>query len=99
MSEEVWLFGSGPQRQAAEAAFSAFQQGETFTSAQLRFVDLIIDYLARNGTIDVEVLYQSPFDSLAPRGPEELFEEAQIDQITAVIRAVHATAVATQDAA
>ncbi|WP_340558148.1 hypothetical protein [Streptomyces sp. GSL17-111] len=58
----------------------------TFTSAQSPCVDMIIDYLARNGTIDVGALHESPFGSLAPRNTEELFEKAEIDQIAAVIR-------------
>lgn len=58
---------SGLERQAAESAFSTFQQGKTFTSEQIRFVNMIIDFLARNGTIDIGALYESPFNGLAPQ--------------------------------
>lgn len=85
---------TGLDRDAARGAFDDFQRGRTLSSAQLRYVDLLIDYLARNGTIDMAVLYESPFSSLAPQGPEELFTEADIDSMDAVIKSVRATAVA-----
>jgi type I restriction enzyme R subunit len=50
----------GLDREAAAAAFGKFQEGKPFTSAQLRFLNDMIDYLAHNGTITVDVLYRSP---------------------------------------
>lgn len=63
------------------------------TSAKLRFLREMIDHLAHNGTIDVDVLYRPPFDALAPGGPEDLFPEVEVDEMVATIRAVNATAV------
>jgi type I restriction enzyme R subunit len=60
---------TGLEREAAALAFDAFQQGKTLTASQLRFVNELIDYLARNGTIDVAALYESPFTALAPHRP------------------------------
>jgi hypothetical protein len=59
----------GLDREAAAAAFGRFQEGKTFTSAQLRFVNEVIDYLAHNGTITVDVL-------ISPRSPSS-FRQAQ----------------------
>lgn len=83
----------GLDRAAAAAAFGAFQEGEPFTSAQLRFVDEVVDYLAHNGRIEVDMLYRPPFTSLAPGGPEDLFSEVEIDTMTATMQSVNATAV------
>ena len=54
----------GLDREAAAAAFGKFQEGKTFTSVQLRFVNEVIYYLAHNGTINVDFLYRSPFNSI-----------------------------------
>ncbi len=83
----------GLDRAAAAAAFGTFQQGKTFNSAQLRFVNEVVDYLAHNGRIEVDMLYQPPFTSLAPGGPEDLFIEIDIDAMTKTMHSVNATAV------
>jgi type I restriction enzyme R subunit len=90
---------TGLDRDAAREAFDDFQRGRTLSSAQLRYVDLLIDYLARNGTIDIGALYESPFNALAPQGPEDLFAKADIDSMEAVIKSIRSTAVAAEDAA
>ncbi|MGW1817103.1 DEAD/DEAH box helicase family protein [Streptomyces sp. NPDC002125] len=84
---------TGLEREAARDAFEKFQRGRTFSSAQLRYVDLLVDYVARNGIADVAVLYDPPFNALAPRGPEDLFDEADIDRMGEVIKSIRATAV------
>jgi len=83
----------GLDREAAAAAFGKFQEGKTFTSAQLRFLKEVIDYLAHNGTITVDVFYRSPFNSIAPGGPEDLFPEVDIDAMITTIHSINATAI------
>ncbi|MFC3891409.1 DEAD/DEAH box helicase family protein [Lentzea rhizosphaerae] len=84
---------TGLDREAAAAAFSKFQEGKTFTSAQLRFVNQLIDYLAHNGSITVDVFYRSPFNSIAPGGPEDIFVEVDIEAMIHTIHAVNSTAI------
>lgn len=67
------------------------QEGKTFTSDQLHFLNEMIDYLTHNGTIDV--LYRFPFNSIAPGGPEGIFIEADIEAMITTIHSVKATAV------
>jgi type I restriction enzyme R subunit len=83
----------GLDREAAAAAFGKFQEGKTFTSAQLRFLKEVIDYLAHNGTITVDVFYRSPFSSIAPGGPEDLFPEVDIDAMITTMYSINATAI------
>lgn len=48
-------------------------------------LELLIEVLAKNGTAKVADLYESPF-TLRARGPEDLFTDAQIDAIEAVLQ-------------
>lgn len=89
---------TGLEREAATKAFDKFQEGKTQSSSQLRFVNMVIDYLARNGTVAVEFQYESPFNSLAPRGPEDLFPEEDVDAIVSVIQSVRSTAIPAEHA-
>jgi type I restriction enzyme R subunit len=59
----------------------------------------LIDFLARNGTVNVAHLYEPPFTSYAPGGPEDLFQETDVDEVVTVLRSVRATAVSTARAA
>jgi type I restriction enzyme R subunit len=86
---------TGLERAAAAAAFDAFQAGRTLNADQLHFLDLVIDYLVRNGTVEVDVLYEHPFTSHAPRGPEDIFPEPDVDAMIAVLNGVRANAIAT----
>jgi type I restriction enzyme, R subunit len=86
---------TGLDREASVTAFGAFQNGKTFTAVQLRFINDVIDYVVHNGTLEVDLLYQSPFNSIAPGGPEVLFPEKDIDTMVTAIRSVNATAVPT----
>ncbi|MDT3400186.1 DEAD/DEAH box helicase family protein [Streptomyces sp. B1866] len=90
---------TGLERGAAALAFDAYQQGRTLTANQLRFVNELIDYLARNGTIDVASLYESPFTSIAPTGPEAIFPKPEVDAMVSVIHSVRSTAVVSDGAA
>jgi type I restriction enzyme R subunit len=40
------------------------------------------------------MLYESPFTDLTPRGPDELFDSVQVDELVAAIERVHRTAIA-----
>jgi type I restriction enzyme R subunit len=59
----------------------------------------LIDFLARNGTVNVAHLYEPPFTSHAPGGPEDLFPDTDVDQVVTVLRNVQATAVPMTHAA
>jgi type I restriction enzyme, R subunit len=84
----------GLDRQAATDAFSGFVGGRALNASQLEFVNMIIGYLTEHGMMDGALLYESPFTDIAPRGPEGLFDAAQVKQLFGVLDEVRAMAVA-----
>ena len=65
----------GLDRSAAQAAFSEFLNDRSLTSAQIRFVEMVIDQLTARGVMEASALYEAPFKSLHAGGPDELFAD------------------------
>jgi type I restriction enzyme R subunit len=84
----------GMDRQAAKEALAGFIAGKTLGANQIEFVNLIVDHLTEHGVMDAAKLYESPFTDLTPRGPDELFSSAQVDELVAAIDQVRRTAAA-----
>lgn len=63
----------GMDREAAQAEFSEFLSDRTLTSAQMRFIELIIDQLTSRGVMEANALYEAPFSHLHAGGPDGLF--------------------------
>ena len=84
----------GLDRAAAKQAFNRFLDDKQYSSNQIRFVDLVIDYLTEHGTIDPGRVYDSPFTSVAPEGPETIFVEGDLDDFFEIVRRLHDAAVA-----
>lgn len=84
----------GLDRQAAKEALAGFLNGKTLGANQIEFVNLIVDHLTEHGVMEAAMLYESPFTDLTPRGPEELFTSAQVDELVAVIEQVRQSAIA-----
>lgn len=54
----------GLDRKAAFEAFSTFLTKENLNLQQTKFVELIIDYVVKNGTLERQALQQDPFTTL-----------------------------------
>ncbi|MBO9131241.1 DEAD/DEAH box helicase family protein [Bacillus sp. 165] len=54
----------GLDRRAAVEAFSTFLSVEKLNLQQTKFVELIIDYVVKNGTLERQALQQDPFTTL-----------------------------------
>lgn len=84
----------GMDRGAAKEAMATFMEGKSLAANQIEFVNLIVNHLTELGVMEPRRLYESPFTDLTPRGPEELFTPAEIDELIRSLESVRATAVA-----
>ncbi|MEO5796600.1 MAG: DEAD/DEAH box helicase family protein, partial [Rhodoferax sp.] len=84
----------GLDREAATLALNAFVAGKTLSANQLEFVNLIVTHLTERGVMEPGLLYEPPFTSYAPQGPDVLFTSAQVDELFGVLDHIKATALA-----
>jgi type I restriction enzyme R subunit len=84
----------GMDREAAKRAFAKFLSKKSFTANQIEFVDMVINHLTTYGAMDPDLLYESPFTDIAPKGPEALFSSVEIDELVMTIHEFYETALA-----
>ncbi len=89
----------GLDRAAATAAFDRYLAGSKFSTNQIRFVNLIVEHLTANGTMEVARLYESPFTDNAPQGPDTIFTDEQVDDIVGILKEVENHALPNSTAA
>lgn len=78
----------GLDRDAATDALAGFIEDKSLSANQHEFVAMIVEHLTANGTMDPGLLYEPPFTTLAPGGPEALFANREVDELITAIRAV-----------
>lgn len=78
----------GLDRAAAKNAFNEFLDDKRYSKNQIEFVNMIIDELADRGVVEPRRVYESPYDGVAPEGPEEIFVAADLDRIFVTIGAL-----------
>jgi type I restriction enzyme R subunit len=89
--ERVGSFGRfirslvGLDRAASKAAFADFLDESRYSKNQIEFINLIINYLTEYGVVEPGRVYDSPFTTVAPEGPESLFGSADVERIFGVI--------------
>ncbi|MBL8470786.1 MAG: restriction endonuclease subunit R, partial [Rhodocyclaceae bacterium] len=84
----------GLDREAAVQLFSDFVGGTTATPDQIEFIDLIVNELTQNGTMEPDRLFQSPFTDLNAQGPLGLFTQTKVAKIVDVLKMVEQRAAA-----
>lgn len=84
----------GLDHETAKASFSQFISGTSVTANQIEFINLVVDYLTKNGVMEADRLYESPFTDINPQGPESVFKSMQVDSIVQVLTEINLRAVA-----
>lgn len=72
--------------------FTAFAQQHKLNSTQLRFLDLLKNYIRDFGAIELDQLYETPFTSLDKDGLDGVFpDEQQAEEIIALVESFSAS--------
>ena len=82
----------GLDQDAANKAFATFIQTGNLNADQMRFIDNIIRFLTKNGTIDPARLFESPFTNLHDQGLLGVFDDAQAGKIVRIIEGINGNA-------
>ncbi|MBL4587178.1 MAG: restriction endonuclease, partial [Flavobacteriales bacterium] len=77
---------------AANEAFSEFIRTGNLTADQITFINGIISFLEKNGTIEPEMLFESPFDEMHDQGISGLFDNAKAHKVISIIREINGNA-------
>jgi len=75
----------GMDRNAAKEAFSRFLDESRYSSQQIRFVEMIIDRLTRQGIVELGQLYEPPFTSIHYEGLDGAFGDADAEALINVL--------------
>ena len=84
----------GLDRGAVNDAFGRFLDGTRYSSQQIRFVEMIIDRLTQNGTMEPGQLYEPPFTALHHEGLDGAFGDSDADAIVGIIAVINERAAA-----
>ncbi len=82
----------GLDRAAATEAFENYLDGSRFTADQIRFINLIVDELTKNGVMEPGRLFESPYTDHAPTGPDYFFPDTDVDAIVETLQHIKRTA-------
>jgi type I restriction enzyme R subunit len=84
----------GMDQVAANTAFSSFINNPSMNASQIRFVNLITQYLTTNGVITAEKLFEPPFTELNNRGLLGIFNEEDAGKIVRTLEQINKLATA-----
>jgi type I restriction enzyme R subunit len=70
---------------AAQQAFSEFLSVGNFKADQMTFIQNIITFLSKNGTIDTEMLFKAPFTDINDGGLNGVFDDASAHKIISIV--------------
>jgi len=79
------IIGLDPQ--AVEEHFKQFLHAHpTLTAQQVRFMNLLKNYIAQHGSIVVETLYDAPFTSVSHEGIDGVFKPDDVGELITVLK-------------
>ncbi len=84
----------GLDREEAKQAFNEFLNGQIYSPNQIEFVNMIIDYLTKNGVMDAGLLYKPPYTDYNSNGLSGLFKDDEANSIVRILSAIKQNAAA-----
>ena len=78
---------------AAQLAFSSFLVAGNLRADQMTFIQNIISYLTKNGTIDPGMLFEPPFTDINDQGLIGIFDDGESHKIISIIEHINLNAI------
>lgn len=85
----------GLKQKAAKEVFADFLSKAELLPDQITFLNQIIDYLVKNGTMDPKAMFDTPFTNINDEGLTGLFDQENSDIVVELVRKVKQNIVAT----
>ena len=79
----------GLDSNSARMAFGEILNNKTLNSQQIRFMDMIVNFLSVNGVIDTGMLFEQPFTDLNSEGIAGVFDEETSTKIISLIEQIN----------
>jgi type I restriction enzyme R subunit len=76
----------------AQDAFAEFLQAGNLRADQMTFIQNIISYLTKNGTIEPSMLFEPPFTDMNDQGLLGLFEDGDAHKVISIIERINGNA-------
>lgn len=77
---------------AAQEAFAEFLQAGNLRADQMTFIQNIISYLTKNGTIEPGMLFEPPFTDMNDQGLLGVFEDGEAHKLISIISKINENA-------
>lgn len=83
----------GLSRKAAKEAFAEFLSGGTALHPdQINFLDQIVDYLVKNGTMEPKAMFETPFTHINDMGIAGVFDDTESKKVIDLIKHINENA-------
>ncbi len=83
----------GLSRKAAKEAFSEFLSEAPLHPDQMTFLDEVVEYLVKNGTMEPKIMFDTPFTLINDQGIAGIFDENESKKVIELVRHVNENAV------
>ena len=82
----------GLDRNAAKTAFAEFLSEAPLHPDQITFLDEVVEYLVKNGTMEPKVMFESPFTNINTLGVAGVFDSVTSKKVVEAVRHINANA-------
>ena len=87
----------GLSQKAAKEAFASFLSKAALHPDQIAFLDQIVDYLVKNGTMEPKAMFDSPFTHINDEGLTGLFDDDESANVVRLLKEVNEKAIANDN--